>query len=413
MKNVKIYQLKRVSKTTKDLIFAGFRESALVWNFCSENHKKKREKREAWPRKKELQELTRKQYKLHSQSVQMVCHAFLANIDTAIKLRKTNKKIRLPYREKYFYPLLWPKQAASYINGFLILPMGRERKSISIKVDIDPSHIGSCKIVFKEELELHVVIEKEEVEKKENGPDCFATIDLGQIHLGAVTAETKNALVLSGRGIRSLKRGHSKSLGKLAKKQVRCKTGSRRYKKIQRAKRRLKARNKRRVRDLRHKGTTKIIDFCKNQKVTKIFVGDPSGVRKHKCGRHHNQRISQWEFGKDLSYLEYKAKKAGIMCFNGTERGTSSCCPECSYRKKVRSRVWKCPRCNFICHRDIVGTMNMFPIAFGKKIEKPEQITYLRPGSLRTTLSSSSLGTGQSSLAKLQKHHQQKSFCVV
>jgi hypothetical protein len=35
-----------------------------------------------------------------------------------------------------------------------------------------------------------------------------------------------------------------------------------------------------------------------------------------------HQRMSQWEYGKDIEYLDYKSKHAGISSFSGSERGT-------------------------------------------------------------------------------------------
>src|SRR5258708_11421156 len=55
-------------------------------------------------------------------------------------------------------------------------------------------------------------------------------------HLAALTTTTGAALIVTGRGIRSLKRQRSRQLGQLAKKQSRCQKHSRRWKKLQRAK---------------------------------------------------------------------------------------------------------------------------------------------------------------------------------
>ncbi len=87
-------------------------------------------------------------------------------------------------------------------------------------------------------------------------------------------------------------------------------------------------RAERRVRDLRHKGTRQVIDFCKARAVEAVFVGNPDGVRRKNSGRHHNQRMSQWEYGRDIDYLQQKAEQDRIVSFIGDERGTSSQCPE-------------------------------------------------------------------------------------
>ena len=41
-----------------------------------------------------------------------------------------------------------------------------------------------------------------------------------------------------------------------------------------------------------------------------------------------HQRMSQWEYGKDIEYLDYKSEHAGISRFSGSERGASSRCPK-------------------------------------------------------------------------------------
>lgn len=393
MQTVRVLPLKNLPKKTAKLIFEGLHESGKVWNFCSQTHKKARESGQKWPYRNELQKLTKGCFHLHSQSVQMVSHAFLANVETAMQLKKSNPKIRLPYRENYFYPLMWPKQAVSIRGSYLILPMGKGRPALKLKVDT-AKKIGACQIVWEDGLFLHMAVEEEIAALPKSVLKVSATVDLGQIHLAAAVVETGKAEVISGRGIRTIKQQRNKALGKIAKKQSRCKKGSRRHKKLQRAKRKVKARSKRRIRDQRHKATTRVINFCKENGVTDLFVGNPEGVQRKDSGRHHNQRMSQWEFGKDLNYLGYKAEKAGIVCFNGSERGTSSHCPGCGHQQKCKGRVWHCSACGLEGHRDIVGSVNMFPIGFGIRISLPKEITYLRPGPLRRPGRSSSLDIG-------------------
>ena len=411
MQTVRIFHLKNLSKTACKLIYEGQKESGRLWNFCCENHRVAREAKEKWPSRDALQKLTKGNFAIHSQSIQMVCHAFLANIDTAVQLKRTNKRIRLPYRQKNFYPLLWPKQAIKWENGILILPMGRGRKSLCLKVDLEKEQMGACKVIWDDGYQLHVALESLDIAPPKMETSLRATVDLGQIHLAAVTTETGKSLIVSGRGIRALKRQRNKTAGQIAKKQVRCSKGSRRWKKLQKAKRKIYSRAKRRVRDQRHKATRQVIDFCKSEEISNLYVGNPEGVQRKNSGRHQNQRMSQWEFGKDISYLEHKSKKMGIVCFNGSERGTSNHCPQCDHKQKVKGRLWRCRHCNLVLHRDIVGSVNMFPLGFGTKIPIPSLITYLLPGELRQTRRSSSLGTGQSCFAKLRKSSQQ-GFCA-
>ena len=212
--------------------------------------------------------------------------------------------------------------------------------------------------------------------------DVHATIDLGQIHQCAVTTNTGQGLIVSGRGIRAEKQRASKMHGSIASKQARCKKGSKRYRRLQKARNTYAARAERRIRDMRHKGTRQAVDFCETNGVSQVFIGNPDGVRKRRSGRHHNQRMSQWEYGRDIDYLTHKIELAGMSSFTGSERGTSSRCPACGHRHKPKGREWTCKACGFHGHRDLVGSINMHPLAFGETPTFPAApaVTYLRPG---------------------------------
>jgi putative transposase len=312
----------------------------------------------------------------------MVCHAFLANVETTVQLRKQGRKnIRYPYKEKRFYPLLWPAQAMTLDGDRIILPMGRGRKSVILPRPEWLTKPAACKIIWNRiGYELHVTAEMDSAQPSKKKVN--ATVDLGQIHQCAVTTDTGKGLIVSGRGIRSEKRRLNQMHGSLARKMSRSKKGSKRWHKLNLARNRYALRAERGIRDMRHKGTRQVIDFCQGNEVSDLYIGDPDGVRNKPCGRKHNQRMSQWEYGKDIEYLDYKSTLAGILSFSGSERGTSSRCPKCSHQHKPTGRNWVCKGCGFTGHRDLVGRINMHEIAFQKKTTFPvsKDVTYLRPG---------------------------------
>jgi putative transposase len=382
MNTVKIYQLNHLSRTQFQRLRAAQMEAAQVWNACVELHLAARLDHTPWPGRSYLQKATKGRFALHSQSIQMVVHAFLANIDTTKKLRQSHPHLRMKYpsKEKRFYPVHWPKQAVCREEKRVLLPMGRGRPSLVLPLEL-PETSGACTLVWKKGFELHVCVE---VPQAIDAPgDVHATVDLGEIHLAAVTTNTGKALIVTGRGIRSLKRQRNRHLGKLAKKQSRCKKYSQRWKKIQSAKNKQCRRAERRIRDLRHKATREVIDFCVKEQVGTLFLGNPHGVRTRKSGRHHNQRLALWEYGKDIDYLTHKSQQAHMSSFTGSERGTSSRCPSCGHTHKPRNRQWICKQCGFQGHRDLVGSVNMHPLAFGEHVEFPRSFTYLRPGRSR------------------------------
>ena len=390
METVRIYRLTGLAPATKLRLKAAQMEAARVWNRCRDLHLSARETHLAWPDRDALQKATKGgQFALHSQSVQMVCHQFLANVQTTQQLRATHPQMRYPYKTKKYMTLQWPAQGVSRRGKCLVLPMGRGRKPLIFRLKL-PEEIGAVSLVWKAGYELHVSVPVPPAPQDLLGRadlssgtrrEKRATVDLGQIHQAAVTSSTGKGLIVSGRGIRSLKRRHNMGLRQIQRKQARCQRGSRRWRKLQHAKEKLCGRTERQVRDLRHKGTRQVTAFLQTEEVKTVFIGDPHGVRERDAGRHHNQRMSQWEYGQDKAYLQQKCARAGIVSFTGDERGTSSRCPKCQRRQKVRGRNWVCknPQCAFRGHRDLVGSLNMHRLAFGHAVAYPSHITYLRP----------------------------------
>jgi putative transposase len=359
-------------------------EVGKVWTDIVGLHRQARADQNKWPNRDILQKHTKGRYALHSQSVQMICHQLIANVDATIERRRNEPGsrtwLRFPYKEKNYFPVYWPAQAVSYsaVTNRLILPMGRGRKSLSFRLDL--GYIpGGVKLVWNEGYELHIVRADLAAAPEKPGQN-HGTVDLGEIHQAAVVSNTGKSIVVSGRGIRGHKRLLSKQLGEIARKRSHCTKGSRQSRKLQTARQKRSLLSSRRIRDLRHKGTRKVIQFCQAEGIGHLFVGDPRGVRQKDSGRKHNQRMAGWEMGKDISYLKHKSKLARIECFTGDERGTSSRCPECDHRQKVKGRVWQCKACPFIGPRDVVGGMNMHPLAFQTKVTLPAKVTYLRPG---------------------------------
>ena len=396
MQTTKIYRLLCQKPEVFERLKAAQMESAKVWNECMETHKKCRIAQTSWSNQTQLQKLTKGKYELHSQSVQIVCQAFLANVDSTRANRRSGiKDMKYPWRTKRFYPVAWTSQSVKYSEGKLTLPMGRGRQSLSfqLKLDFVP---GAVSLVWRSGFELHI---KQEVQLEENKTTGVkAAIDLGEIHHSAVSTNTGQGLIVNGRGIRSLKRRRNMVLAKLSRKQSKCQKYSKRWKKLSRAKNRFCLRNERQTKEYRHQATRQVVEFCKTHDVDTVFIGNPDGVRNKNCGRRHNQRMAQWEYGKDLDYLTYKFKMAGISVLTGSERGTSSTCPECGRRHKPKGRTWNCPNPQAVAlrpsaqarlsrmalryknkHRDITGSLMMQVLAFDEKPKYPKEIKYLRP----------------------------------
>ncbi len=95
-----------------------------------------------------------------------------------------------------------------------------------------------------------------------------------------MVAEDGAGLVVSGREIRATKQQRNKSLGWFSRVLSRCTKGSRRWKKLLRAKHRLKGKTNAQVQDLLHKATRKAINWCIKHQVAELVIGNPAGVEK-------------------------------------------------------------------------------------------------------------------------------------
>src|SRR5256885_3181725 len=144
MNTVHIYRL-QPTRSLFACLKAAQMEAARVWNLCCEVHKQARMSHSKWPGRDTLQKASKGRFALHSQSVQMVVHAFLANIDTTRQLCQTHPqmKMKYPWREKRFYPVKWPAQAVTKEKGRVVLPMGKGRKSIVLPITL-PAKSGAC-----------------------------------------------------------------------------------------------------------------------------------------------------------------------------------------------------------------------------------------------------------------------------
>lgn len=146
METVRVFRLGRLPSSLFMRIAEAQREAARVWMLCRDLHLHARQNHLPWPTRDDLQKATKGLFALHSQTVQMICHKFLTNIENTRERRRQNPRLRYPHKDKVFHSLYWPAQAVSYECGRVVLPMGRGRPSLVLKVDI-PEGAGACQLV--------------------------------------------------------------------------------------------------------------------------------------------------------------------------------------------------------------------------------------------------------------------------
>jgi putative transposase len=213
-----------------------------------------------------------------------------------------------------------------------------------------------------------------------------AAIDLGEIHPVAIT-DGEEVYIVSCRELRSIAQQTNKELAALQKKQARCQRGSRRSRRLNQAKKKRLARQKRRRRDLEHKVSRATIDWCNEKKIGVLALGDVRDVadktkEKKRLARPERQKVSNWSHGTIRRYLGYKAEAEGISVHDRVpEHYTSQTCIACGLQHKPKGRVFRCPTCGLVFPRDGVGCANLLSRVVHGELAKvrPTTAKYRRP----------------------------------
>lgn len=337
---------------------------------------------------------------LHSHSIDAAQQGFPKAVKTAKTLRKTDPEARYPHKRKYFRTTIWKgrngtKDGKVISNlrreeDYLFLPMARGQKAIELKLPESLQYIPvefftEVRLVYNKSsrhYEWHITIEDDKEIALATGTNT-AAIDLGEIHPVAIT-DGVGGSVISCRELRSVAQNTNKQTAKFQAAQSKYKKGSRRWKRLQRKKNRFLAKQELRRRDLEHKISRAAVDWAVEHKVKTLAIGDVRDVAKGKrLNKKSQQKISNWSHGKMRTYIGYKAEALSITVIDNIDEAyTSQTCANCGNRHKPKGRVYTCPSCGAVAHRDVQGAANILSrFLYGElaKVPIPQDIKYRHP----------------------------------
>jgi putative transposase len=282
------------------------------------------------------------QYALHSQSVQALCQKFVANVETARALRKQELaatgtiQTAYPHHPKAYQTVVWKDQALTILSDDqLRLPTGGQRPPLLLPfpAEYQGANLRRAELTWRaDHYELCLTLDTGEALPSPQAHGEVAGVDLGEVHIAAVTTTRRHALVVSGRQLRACKQWRNKVHVVLREKLSRCQAGSRRSRRLTKRKAQLSAKLYRQQRDLLHQAARKVVTFCQTEGVARIAVGDvreiQTGVR---LGTKTNQKISQWPHGQFTTYLSETAARVGISVEWVNEAYSTRTCCACSY----------------------------------------------------------------------------------
>jgi putative transposase len=361
------------------------REAAKVWNAACTVHRTIYIKHHCWLGEGAMKAFVKGKYGIHSQSTQAVVETYFEACERTKALHEQgHTKWRYPYRKKHFFTVTWKPLGIVHKKRILTLSNGRGRQPLKLRLPkrLSGAVIKLVQLVWhRNQYWLHVTVEKPALQKVRG--NVTAAIDPGEVHAVTIT-DSNQALVISGRLLRSLHRLRNKVLRKFQKAISKTHKGSNRRKKLLAAKYRFLNNIERRIEHTMHTISATVARWCLVRNVNTVNIGNPDGVQQKDCGRKHNQRMSQWAFGELRRMLEYKLKRHGIKLALEDEHGTSGTCPACSEYTRQTGRTYKCGKCGFTgLHRDVVGASGILDKSvngnFTKGRKLPEKVDYLRP----------------------------------
>ena len=301
---------------------------------------------------------------LHSQTIQGIVEQYYTALDSYFKALKSGQhdNPKPPYKTYKFNNVIYKKSAIKLKDGYLRISNGRNEKPLIVDVpDIDkrPKYAELIYNNVKDKYFLHIVVEIENKQIDYDNDNTLA-VDLGQIH-PMTTYDGKNSRIYNGGKLNSFIRFRNKELGKLQNQMSRCQKYSRRWKNLNRAKRKLLDKSTAKIDDVLQKYTSHLIGYCIRSEISTIVIGDIKGIRDSiDYGSKTNQDLHNWVFRKLIDMIEYKANSVGIKVDYQEESFTSQTCPVCGHRYKPSDRNYKCPKCGFKYHRDGVGAVNIY-----------------------------------------------------
>ena len=306
-----------------------------------------------------------KRYPCQAHSVQAIIDDYCGARRSFFSNKKSNSKAKPPNKTRKFHTFTWRATGISYQRGKLRLSMGKDREPIWLSIDKKfyqnvPAEVSLVFNRTSKRYEFHATYVTQPKRTKTKVGTAVA-VDMGEIH-PIVAFDGVRSEIYNGREHRSKQRYQNKSTASLNRKLSRCKRGSRRWKKLKRAKNKSLASLQSQLRDMRHKITSRFVSTgFRERKLETIVIGDIKHIRQSiNYGPKANQKLHQWAFSQIREMITYKAKAVGIQVDTQDEAYTSQTCPSCGHRKKPSRRTYHCSKCKWQGHRDIVGASNIF-----------------------------------------------------
>ena len=368
---VHLVHLHRLPAGTLDQCQTLRQEAGRLWTNLVQLHAAARAQG-AWLQAGDLEKATKGGlYGLGSQTVQALCQTFAANVDTASELRKQEAATgpittQFPHHAKPYHTVIWKDQGIVWDRpGFIGLKNGLGRPYLYLPVPerYRGADLRKVELTWRaDHYELCLTLDTGQPLPPPLPNGEVAGIDLGEVHIAAVSTTRRHALILSGRLLRTYKQARNKAHAALQAKLSRCQGDSGRAKRLRQRKAEVSAKLYRQQREILHQAARHVMTFCQEEGVQRIVVGDVRDIQTGvSLGHVTNQKISQWPHGQFYRYLQEKAARAGMTVAWIDESYSTKTCAFCTYvqASSPRGRRFRCAGCGVQRHRDGNGSDNI------------------------------------------------------
>lgn len=368
--------------------------SAEVWNYCVTMDNDYYKKYGIFVNMSDMQKTLKGIVPLHAKGIGHVFRKYqsakMAMFRSINAKHENSNKVKLPYKIKKYFNTGWDYQSivCDFNKGLIKLakPMykdlnGKSRRPISVRCYTKeiPNNIVEIELLYKNGLYLAIKYKEENIQQLIQSNNS-AAIDLGEIHSITSIDSNSNAIIITGRKLRSIKRLRDKEQAKLRSKMTKCKKYSNQYKKYNRALWNLKYKSERQILDCIHKISKLYLDYCLQNNIKTVYYGDLDSCTRNsseRVGKFMGQKLNEWNYGELTRQLHNKLERYGIELIEISEAYTSQTCPSCGKRHKPTSRNYIC-ECGYIQHRDLVGAINILNFNTDSSIRYYKNKKYLR-----------------------------------
>ena len=246
-----------------------------------------------------------------------------------------------------------------------------KNKFLYVKVNKKINNIKQIEIKYINdfEYEFKIIYEIEGVElKKDNGK--YLSIDMGINNLITTYDNKGYSFIIKGNSYQNTLYYYNKRISYYQSLEAKFKNISKDINNV--STKRIKKLNiikKRKIEYILHTSTRRIVDYCVENEINTVIIGDIKGIRQdNDMGRINNQKLHSLPFKQFYDKLTYKLKMKGISLIYQKESYSSGCSPTSLdvskeyYKKTNRIKRGLYKDSNIIYNSDSVGAYNIMRI---------------------------------------------------